>query len=233
MIERVVITGASGSIGGACVAAFQAVGAEVLGVGEDDRSEADENLILDLAQPDCGARLADHLGDRRVDVLVNNAAVGHARPAIETGSEEFDRLMAVNLRAPFLLSVALYPGLRASLGSIVNVGSVHAVATSAPASVYAASKGGLASLTRSLAVEWGPEVRVNCVLPGAVDSPMLADGLARAGRSLESFGASHAVGRVGRPEEIADAIVFLATNRYLTGTSLIIDGGATARLSTE
>jgi NAD(P)-dependent dehydrogenase (short-subunit alcohol dehydrogenase family) len=233
MIERVVITGASGSIGSACVAAFHEVGAEVLGVGEDDRSEADESLILDLGQPDCGVRLAAHLGDRRVDVLVNNAAVGHALPAIETGSEDFDHLMAVNLRAPFLLSVALYPGLRASFGSIVNVGSVHAVATSAPASVYAASKGGLASLTRSLAVEWGPEVRVNCVLPGAVDSPMLADGLARAGRSLEAFGASHAVGRVGRPEEIADAIVFLATNRYLTGTSLIIDGGATARLSTE
>jgi NAD(P)-dependent dehydrogenase (short-subunit alcohol dehydrogenase family) len=147
--------------------------------------------------------------------------------------EEFDRIMAVNLRAPFLVSAALYPALRASSGSIVNVSSVHAVATSAPVSVYAASKGGLASLTRALAVEWGPEVRVNCVLPGAVDTPMLTEGLARAGRDLESFGAAMPIGRVGRPGEIADAVVFAAINHYLTGASLIVDGGATARLSTE
>jgi NAD(P)-dependent dehydrogenase (short-subunit alcohol dehydrogenase family) len=113
------------------------------------------------------------------------------------------------------------------------VSSVHAVATSAPVSVYAASKGGLVSLTRALAIEWGPEVRVNCVLPGAVDTPMLTDGLARAGRSLESFGAALPIGRVGQPQEIADAIVFLASNPYVTGASLVIDGGATARLSTE
>jgi NAD(P)-dependent dehydrogenase (short-subunit alcohol dehydrogenase family) len=208
------------------------MGVEVLGVGEDT-SSADDNLVLDLGDPDCGTRLADYVAERRIDVLVNNAAIGHARPATETQVEEFDRIIAVNLRAPFLLSAALYPSLRASSGSIVNVSSVHAVATSAPVSVYAASKGGLASLTRSLAIEWGPEVRVNCVLPGAVDTPMLVEGLTRAGKTLESFGASLPLGQVGQSEDIADAIVFLATNRYLTGASLIIDGGATAKLSTE
>jgi NAD(P)-dependent dehydrogenase (short-subunit alcohol dehydrogenase family) len=76
-------------------------------------------------------------------------------------------------------------------------------------------------------------VRVNCILPGAVDSAMLADGLRRSGKTIETFGEKLAVGRVGSPEEIADAVVFLATNPYLTGASLIIDGGATARLSTE
>jgi len=233
MIERVVVTGASGGVGGACVLAFQQLGAEVVGVGEDESSTADDNLVLDLADPDCGARVAAYLAERRVDVLVNNAAMGHVTAATETAVEEYDRIMAVNLRAPFLVSAALYPALRASSGSIVNVSSVHAVATSAPVSVYAASKGGLASLTRALAIEWGPEVRVNCVLPGAVDTPMLTEGLARAGRDLESFGATLPTGRVGRPGEIADAVVFAATNHYLTGASLIVDGGATSRLSTE
>ncbi len=233
MIERVVVTGASGGIGHACVAAFQKLGAQVIGVDMNPTSSSDEHLTLDLADPSSAQAVAAHLGDRPLDVLVNNAAVGHAQPAVETTSDEFDRVIAVNLRAPFLLASGLLPGLRARSGSVVNVASVHALATSAPASVYAASKGGLVSLTRALALEWGPEVRVNCVLPGAVDTPMLTDGLERAEMSLESFGASQAAGRVGQPEEVADAIVFLATNRYVTGASFVIDGGATAKLSTE
>ena len=110
---------------------------------------------------------------------------------------------------------------------------MHAVATSSPVSVYAATKGALQSLTRALALEWAPEVRVNCILPGAVDSALLAEGLSRSGKTMEEFGANLPVGRVGRPEEIAEAVVFLATNPYMTGASLIVDGGATARLSTE
>ncbi len=233
MIERVVVTGASGGIGAACVSAFQELGAEVIGVDLSRTSQANEHLTLDLADPSCGVIIAAHVGDRSVDVLVNNAAVGHALPAVETSSDAFDAVIAVNLRAPFLLACALYPTLRKGSGAVVNVSSVHAIATSSPGSAYAASKGGLLALTRSLALEWGPDVRVNCILPGAVDTPALQDGLARSGASLESFGASQAARRVGTPDEIAAAVVFLATNEYLTGTSLIVDGGATARLSTE
>lgn len=232
-MERVVVTGASGGVGAACVEAFRELGAEVVGVDIAPTSVADEHLTLDLADPDCGRRVAEHLGSRPLDVLVNNAAVGHVSLAAETSSQEFDRIIAINLRAPFLVATALLPNLREQLGSVVNVSSVHAVATSSPVSAYAASKGGLQALTRALALEWGPEVRVNCVLPGAVDTEMLSDGLRRADKTLESFGAALAVGRVGWPEEIAEAIAFLATNRYVTGASLIVDGGATARLSTE
>jgi NAD(P)-dependent dehydrogenase (short-subunit alcohol dehydrogenase family) len=231
MIERVVVTGALGGIGSACVDAFRSLGAEVIGVDVD--AGPSEHLRLDIADPDCGARLLAHLAGRHVDVLVNNAALSYADEAVDTGAAQFDRLMAVNLRAPFLLSAALYPSLRERSGSVVNVSSVHAVATSARASVYAASKGGLVSLTRALALEWAPAVTVNCVLPGAVETQMLNDGLLRAGATLESFAQRAPAKRVARPSEIAEAVVFLATNRFTTGAALIVDGGASARLSTE
>ena len=233
MIERVVVTGASGGVGRACVDAFRKLGAEVVGIDIRPGSGADDHLTIDIAEPDSGHLMLEHLGGRSVDVLVNNAAVGHVQSAVDTSGEDFDAIVAVNLRAPFLLASALLPTLRERAGSVVNVSSVHAVATSSPVSIYAATKGGLQAMTRALALEWGPEVRVNCLLPGAVNTEMLSEGLKRAGADLETFGSSLALGRVGEPKEIADAIVFLATNRYLTGTSLIIDGGATARLSTE
>lgn len=229
---RAVITGAAGSIGHACVQAFRNLGAEVVGV-DVVPSAADEHHLIDLAGPDCGRELAAALSGRGVDVLVNNAAVGHGKDALSTGVAEFDAVVAVNLRAPFLLSCALHPNLSMNGGAIINVSSVHALATSSPVSVYAATKGGLQALTRALALEWAPDVTVNAVLPGAVDSPMLDDGLRRAGKNLAAFEAAVPVGRVGQPGEIADAVVFLATNRYVTGASLVVDGGATARLSTE
>lgn len=233
MIERAVVTGASGGIGAACVAMFHASGAEVVGVDTTPTSTADDHVVLDLANPDCGIELLETLAGRAVDVLVNNAAIGLNRDALETDSSDFDHVIAVNLRAPFLLAKALHPTLSARRGSIVNVASVHAVATSHAVSVYAASKGGLVSLTRALALEWAPEVRVNCVLPGAVATQMLDDGLVGTAASIESLGSKHPMERVGRPDEIAEGVVFLATNRFTTGTTLIVDGGATARLSTE
>ncbi len=233
MIESVIVTGACGGVGSACVTAFQEMGAWVLGVDREKESGADEHLVLDLVDPDCGKQLREHLADRPLDVLINNAAVGFALEATEADAATFDEVIAVNLRAPFLLSTALYPVLVESRGSIVNVGSVHAVATAARVSAYAASKGGLVALTRALAMEWAPEVRVNAVLPGAVDTPLLSDGLSRANMTLAGFGERQPVGRVGMPSEIAEAVVFLAANGFTTGASLVVDGGASARLSTE
>lgn len=229
----VVVTGAAGGIGRACVDAFRARGHHVVGVDATAGAGADVDLVIDLGSPRCGDQLVEALDGREIEVLVNNAARGGDQTVVDTAADDFDRIMAVNLRAPFLLSRALYPSLRDKRGSVVNVASVHAMATSPGVAAYAASKGGLVSLTRALAVEWAPEVRVNCVLPGAVQTAMLEEGVERMGMTLAELGSRHPLGRVGQPPEIAEAVIFLALSSFATGTSLVVDGGATARLSTE
>jgi NAD(P)-dependent dehydrogenase (short-subunit alcohol dehydrogenase family) len=127
---------------------------------------------------------------------------------------------------------------------MVNVSSVHAIATSANIAAYAASKGGLLALTRAMAIEFAKDhIRVNAILPGAVDTPMLRAGMDRGhlgGASvqdrLENLASKTVNGRVGLPSEIASAIYFLADetqSSFMTGQALVVDGGATARLSTE
>ena len=229
----VVVTGASDGIGAACVEAFRAEGMHVVGVDVEETSAADEHHVVDLSSQLCGDEIESLMDGRVVEVLVNNAALAEYSTALETDAETWDRTLAVNLRAPFLVARALYRRLREARGAVVNVSSVHALATSPGAAAYAASKGGLLALTRALALEWAPEVRVNCVLPGAVDTAMLVDGLSRSGLTVEELGANHPLGRVGSPEEIAEAVVFLANSRFTTGAALTVDGGATARLSTE
>lgn len=229
----VVVTGAAGGIGAACVKAFQARGSHVVGVDTKPTSEADEHLVIDLYRETCGQELADALRGQEIETLVNNAATALYMPAVDTQVASWDETLAVNLRAPFLVSVALYPALKAADGSVVNVSSVHAMATSAGVAAYAASKGGLVSLSRALAVEWAPEVRVNSVLPGAVDTQMLADGLFRSGRTVEELGAEHPMQRVASPDDVAAAVTFLAQSNSITGASLLVDCGATARLSVE
>jgi len=152
--------------------------------------------------------------------------------------------MASNLRSVYLAVRHAHPLMRGHDAAIVNVSSVHAIATSTNISAYAASKGALLSLTRALAIELAPDqIRVNAVLPGAVNTPMLHDGLVRGpvqGADIQELmrelGRRTVIGRVGRPEEIAQAILFLADNdrsSFMTGQALVVDGGATARLSTE
>ena len=151
--------------------------------------------------------------------------------------------MAVNLRSVYLGVKYLYPLMEEPGGAIVNVSSVHAIATSTQIAAYAASKGGMLALTRALALELAPKIRVNAVLPGAIDTEMLHSGLMRghvtggsADELVKALGEKHVVERVGKPEEIAEAIYFLADEKrssFMTGQSLVIDGAATARLSTE
>lgn len=232
-MKRVVVTGASSGIGAACVDVFHDLDAEVIGLDVSESSRADHHLRMDLSDPRCGHRLMEFFEAQPVDGLVNNAGIGLNKAAVVTKPEEFDFVMAVNLRAPFLLASALQPKLADSGGFVVNVASVHAWATSRFVSAYAASKGGLVALTRALAIEWGPEIRVNAVLPGAVDTPMLKDGLLRSDTTMEEMAVKHPLRRVGSADDIANAVAFLARNRFVTGSVLVVDGGATARLSTE
>jgi len=167
------------------------------------------------------------------------------KPMLETTTEEWDAVMASNLRSVFLSTKLAHPLLAAKGGgAIVNTSSVHAIQTSANIAAYAASKGGLLALTRAMAIEFAPEnIRVNAILPGAVDTPMLRAGMNRehAGdgslhERLENLARKTVNGRVGSPEEIAKAIYFLADGEqssFMTGQALVVDGGATCRLSTE
>ena len=180
-----------------------------------------------------------------LDALVNNAAMQIAKPLLETSVEEWDAVMASNLRSVFLGVKLAYPLLKAKGGgAVVNISSVHAIQTSANIAAYAASKGGLLALTRAMAIEFAPDnIRVNAILPGAVDTPMLRAGLGRGHvghgdlqQRLDNLARKTVSGKVGKPEEIAHAIYFLADGEqssFMTGQALVVDGGATARLSTE
>jgi NAD(P)-dependent dehydrogenase (short-subunit alcohol dehydrogenase family) len=143
--------------------------------------------------------------------------------------------MAVNVRAPFLLSRALHPSLVLDGGgSIVNIASVHALATSTGAGIYATAKGALVAMTRAMALEWAPSIRVNSVLPGAVDTEMLAQGLARSGHTADDLASRAALGRIAEPNEIARLVrAIVLDGTFMTGASVVVDGGALARLSTE
>jgi len=250
MTKTILITGAAGGIGRATVALFAEKGWRVIGV---DRSSFGEGfpknglfIQSDIARPEDMNAIFEkaHAFTESLDALVNNAAMQVAKPLIETTVEEWDAVMAANLRSVFLGVKLAYPLLKVSGGAIVNVSSVHAVQTSANIAAYAASKGGMLALTRSMAIEFAPDnIRANAILPGAVDTPMLRAGLGRGHvgqgdmqERLDNLARKTVNGRVGTPEEIAHAIFFLADNEqssFMTGQAMIVDGGATARLSTE
>lgn len=245
------ITGAAGGIGLATVKVFAEKGWKVIGVDRKPRTgqfpEKGIYIEADVSQPDQIESIYEQVSaiTGTLDAVVNNAAIQIAKPLVDTSAEEWDLVMASNLRSVFLGAKLAYPLLKAEGGgAIVNVSSVHAVATSANISAYAASKGGLLALTRAMTIEFAPDnIRVNAILPGAVDTPMLRAGLDRGhvGHGamldrLENLAKKTVNGRVGTPEEIARSIYFLADSTqssYMTGQAMIVDGGATARLSTE
>lgn len=250
----VLITGAAGGIGRAAVKLFSQYGWSVIGVDRLAPADFIENFPKDgrfiQADISIGENLEQIYAEAerfspRLDALVNNAALQIAKPLLQTSVEEWDAVMASNLRSVFLGVKLAHPLFKAAGGgAVVNMSSVHAVATSANIAAYATSKGGLLALTRAMAIEFAPDnIRVNAILPGAVDTPMLRAGLGRghvgAGTMIErldNLARKTVNGRVGQPEEIAHAIYFLADNTqssFMTGQALIVDGGATARLSTE
>jgi len=249
--KYILITGAAGGIGRATVKLFTEKGWRVIGV---DRAEfgsgfPENGLFIqsDISEPtqlEAIFEKAKSFTDT-LDALINNAAYQVTKPLLETTVEEWDAVMASNLRSVFLSAKLAYPLLKnRGGGAVVNVSSVHAIATSKDIAAYAASKGGLLALTRAMAIEFAPDnVRVNAILPGAVDTPMLRAGMIRdhAGSGtledrLENLARNTVSGKIGKPEEIAQSIFFLADGEqssFMTGQALIVDGGATARLSTE
>jgi glucose 1-dehydrogenase len=249
MKKVALITGVMGGIGSATSKAFLADGWHVFGFDRNAPEESPEGaqyMVCDVSDPTAIevsiAEVAQSVD--RLDALVNNAAVQIAKPLITMTLEEWDLTLETNLRPAFLTAKYSYPLLKQAKGAVINVSSVHAVATSKDIAAYAASKGGLVALTRAMAIEFAEDgIRVNAVLPGAVDTPMLRDGLRRghAGEGTEeemlaALGRNTVMGRVAEPEEIAQMILYLADPQksgFMTGSPLILDGGATIRLSTE
>jgi glucose 1-dehydrogenase len=180
-------------------------------------------VVGDVSEPETCERLVaetlEALG--RIDVLVNNAGVTVARPVLELGAEDFDRIFGIDVRGAFLLSVAAAKEMRRrGDGSIVNITSVHEHVPRPGFALYAAAKAALGMLTRSLALELGADgIRVNAVAPGAIATE----------RNVEADALADEVplGRPGEPEEVAGLVSYLASEeaRYVTGASFLIDGG--------
>lgn len=246
MTRVVAITGIAGGIGAATAALFQAAGWSVAGVdlvSPPATTPKGPFAKVDLRDGGVGDALARFFaGLPGLDALVNAAAIQGVDRIDATEVTEWDAILNVNARGPLLAMQAAYPLLRQAQGAVVNVASVHGLATSIGAASYAASKGAILALTRAAAIEWAPDVRVNAVAPGAVDTTMLRQGVQRwasaegVDAAMQGLAARIPLGRIGRPEEIAEVILFLADGRrssFITGQTVVADGGVLARLSSE
>lgn len=236
-----VVTGAGSGIGAATATRLAAEGAAVLvtdidegkakqvaasiqGIDVDARavrcdvaSRNDWQALRDLVDAEYG----------RIDVVHNNAFTLVVQPADQTSEESWDRQIAVDLSSVYHSVRAFMPGLRRTRGCIVNTSSVHAIQGFRGHPAYAAAKGGIVALTRQLAIDYAPDVRVNAVVPGAILTPQW-DRVSAA--DVDATLARVPAGRLGTPQEVAAAVAFLACEEasYITGTTLLVDGGMTS-----
>ena len=240
------VTGAARGIGRGIAMRFAAEGAKV---GVIDLDEAACQLVVDEIKEVDGQALAlgidishedqvNHAIERiqlqfgRVTVLVNNAAVMPSGSVHETSMKAFDRCLAVNLRGAFLMSRAVIPGmLKVGKGSIIHMSSVTGILGLPGLAAYSMTKAGLAGLARAMSTDYARlGIRVNCVSPGTIDSPMLHDfleGQREPEVRRQEFNNIHPIGRVGQIEEVASVFVFLASDEasFVTGANYTVDGG--------
>jgi NAD(P)-dependent dehydrogenase (short-subunit alcohol dehydrogenase family) len=171
----------------------------------------------------------------KIDILFNNAGIIRRATVLDLSEEDWDRVMAVNVKSIYLLSREVIPCMqKAGGGSIINTASGWGLTGGAKAAVYCASKGAVVLLTKAMAVDHGPQnIRVNCICPGDTDTGMLRNEAQQLGEASDRFlaeAAKRPLGRVGSPEEIAHAALYLASDAssFVTGTALVVDGGGLA-----
>lgn len=233
------VTGGGSGIGRACCLQFAMEGGIVIVAGRTESEGVEvlhtisaaggnaELYTVDVGFADQVKACVDYVVGKygRVDVLVNNAAMMTFTPIVDLDLPDWDKLMEVNLRAVFLFSKYCLPHMKG--GAIVNVSSVHAHQTTPNVVPYAASKAAIEGFSRGLALETSTEIaRINCVAPGAVDTPMLwSNPNVQSGKEVIT-------GEVGQPADLAAAICFLAADeaKFINGTTLAVDGGRLAAL---
>ncbi|MEV5711046.1 glucose 1-dehydrogenase [Actinoallomurus sp. NPDC052274] len=238
-----VVTGAARGIGRATAVLLRERGARLV---VTDRSEAVEELaasdpgnvaalVGDVADEELARSTMRLATDRfgRLDILVNNAGRTLNKPITQTTVEDFEGILRVNARGNFVQAREAFRVMEAGGGgAIVSVASVSSVVAFETQTAYAASKGALAQITRVLAIEGGSKgIRSNAVLPGVIDTDIM-EGVVDDGREmLASFGPAHPIGRIGRPEEVAETIAFLVSDAagFITGALVAVDGGWTAQ----
>jgi NAD(P)-dependent dehydrogenase (short-subunit alcohol dehydrogenase family) len=227
-----IVTGTGSGIGRALAELLRDEGASVIGA-----DLADADVECDVSREDDVERLVEHAVAEtgRLDVLCNNAGIGSTADAVSCSLEEWERVFAVNVRGVFLGTRAALPHmLKAGRGAIVNTASVAGLVGLRDRAAYCASKGAVISFTKQVAVQYaGTGVRCNCVCPGTVDSPWvgrLLDATDDAEAARAALVARQPIGRLGRPDEIAKAIAYLASDdaEFVTGAAWVIDGGLAA-----
>lgn len=246
--KNALVTGASSGIGRATAIKLAAAGCHVTAVGR--KKETLERLANEIGGDHCEiviADLGDHVQtqtaartalDRRggIDILVNDAGVGFRADVLGTGLDEWETTFAVNVRAPFIVCQELLPQmLERGQGVIVNVASVGGIIGIPDRAAYCASKAALISLTRSIAVEYATKgIRANCLAPGTTETPWvdrIISGATDPSILRDQMAERQVVGRLGTANEIADAILFLASSRasFFHGSTVVVDGGYSAR----
>lgn len=237
----VVVTGGAKGMGAATVSEFHRQGASVAILDTDRTGEALAKTLgkrgmfvhCDVSNGHEVRNAFEAIKDRfdGVDVLVNNAGISRYGTVTETGDDEWDLIMNVNLKSAFLCAKQALPMmLERGAGVVINIASVQALQSQARVAAYTASKSGMLGLTRSIAIDYAPNIRCVAVCPGSVDTPMLRTSLLESpdpAAVLRECNEMHLVGRIARPEEIADLTVFLASDKagFITGQYYRVDGG--------
>jgi NAD(P)-dependent dehydrogenase (short-subunit alcohol dehydrogenase family) len=226
------VTGGMSGLGEACVHRFRAEGATAVtldvAAGADHTVDVRDEAAVQAA---VDAVVAGH---GRLDIVVNAAGVAGGGPVHLLAAEDWDRVIAVNLTGTFLVSKhALGHMVEQRSGSIINVASIEGLEGTEGGSVYNASKGGVVLLTKNMAVDYGAVgVRVNCICPGFIDTPMLRSVMDSPGMEAhkDAYRRQHKLQRFGRADEVAGAAFFLASDdsSFVTGHALVVDGGFTA-----